>query len=258
MSTAEQPHIKRRPLLDGSRGVLMWVVLGYHLNGLTRFPGAWVSMDYFFVLSGYLITTLLMVEYTRTQGQTGEGSVSLRRFWIRRIRRLMPSLLLVLTATFVVAGLLGGREEWPDLRSDGFAALFYYANWQFIWSAASYWASFVDPPLRHTWSLAIEEQFYLIWPIVFLGLARVTKLDRRKFIGIMAVLLLLSAWWMRQKSLGSVDLSRAYFGTDTRAQGLIAGVMLAAVPLAGPVRRREVGQAGQLDGAGRVRRRSSP
>ena len=228
-ATMADATIRRRPLLDGTRGVMMWVVLGYHLDGFTRLPGAWVSMDFFFVLSGYLITTLLLAEYTRSMGGSGgvEGKIDLRRFWTRRARRLLPALLVVLLGTFIIAGLMGGATEWPSLRGDGFSALFYYANWHFIWGSTSYWNSFVEPPLRHTWSLAIEEQFYLVWPLLFLVLMRFTKFSRLKMLAIMGGLLLLSAWWMRQKALGGVDLSRAYYGTDTRGQALIGGVMLA-------------------------------
>ncbi len=223
MSDVQPTKIKHRPLLDGTRGVMMCVVLGYHLGGITKLPGAWVSMDFFFVLSGYLITTLLVKEHTQS------GRIDLLTFVRRRVRRLGPALLAALVGVFLVAWILGGPKEFPTLRGDGLATLFYVANWHFIWSATSYFASNDPSLLRHAWSLAIEEQFYLVWPIAFMGLAYVTRLDRRKMLAGLAVCLGASALWMRHLSLGTVDLSRAYYGTDTRGQGLIVGSMMALV-----------------------------
>ncbi len=223
LSGTQPVKIKHRPLLDGTRGVMMCVVLGYHLDGFTKLPGAWVSMDFFFVLSGYLITTLLVKEYEQ------KGRLDLKTFFRRRVRRLGPALLAALAGVFVIAGVLGGAAEFPDLRGDGLSTLFYVANWRFILSASSYFNLSDLSPLRHAWSLAIEEQFYLIWPITFLGLAWLTKFDKRKmFIGL-GVALVTSALWMRYLAGGEVDLSRAYFGTDTRGQGLIVGSMMALV-----------------------------
>lgn len=223
MSDEQPTKITHRPLLDGTRGVMMCVVLGYHLDGITKLPGAWVSMDFFFVLSGYLITTLLVKEYE------SKGRLDLRTFFRRRVRRLGPALLATMTGVFVAAGLLGGAKEWPDLRSDGLATMFYVANWHFIWSAQSYFSSFALSPLRHAWSLAIEEQFYLVWPLIFLGLAYVTRFDKRKMLVGLGVAMVASALWMRHLSIGTGDLSRAYYGTDTRGQGLLVGAMMALV-----------------------------
>ena len=127
--------IKHRPLLDGTRGVMMLVVLGYHLGGITKLPGAWVSMDFFFVLSGYLITTLLVKEYERS------GGLDLKTFFRRRVRRLGPALLAAMIGVFAIAGVLGGSKTFPELRGDGLSTLFYVANWHFIFSAQSYFAS---------------------------------------------------------------------------------------------------------------------
>ncbi len=221
MSESKPTKIKHRPLLDGTRGVMMCMVLGYHLGGATKLPGAWVAMDFFFVLSGYLITTLLVKEYER------QGHLDLGLFYRRRVRRLGPALLATLAGVFIIASFLGGAEAFPGLRKDGIATLFYVANWRFIWSAQSYFASFDLSPLRHAWSLAIEEQFYLVWPVAFLGLAGITRFDRRKMIIVLGLVLFASVLWMRHLSLGNVDLSRAYYGTDTRGQGLIVGSMMA-------------------------------
>lgn len=215
--------IVHRPLLDGTRGVMMAIVLGYHLDGVTKLPGAWVSMDFFFVLSGYLITTLLVKE------RSERGRLDLPEFFRRRVRRLGPALLATLFGVFAIAGVLGGSKEFSGLRGDGLATLFYVANWRFIFSSQSYFAGFDVSPLRHAWSLAIEEQFYLLWPLLFIGLAAVTGMKRRRMLVVLGVALVASAWWMRHLSLGNVDLSRAYYGTDTRGQGLIVGSMMALV-----------------------------
>jgi peptidoglycan/LPS O-acetylase OafA/YrhL len=219
----EPTSLTHRPLLDGVRGVLMSVVVGYHLGGWAKLPGGWVAMDLFFVLSGYLITTLLVKE------QEATGRVSFGIFYRRRVRRLAPALLLVLAAVFVAVMAGGWTDDFPNLRGDGLSALFYVANWHFIWSDQSYFSSFQQSPLRHTWSLAIEEQFYLVWPIVYVAMARLLRNDRRAIVALLVVGVAASAWWMRHLVLGGAELSRAYYGTDTRAQGLLVGAVLALV-----------------------------
>jgi len=222
MTEPARTKIKHRPLLDGTRGVMMCVVLGYHLDGFTKLPGAWVSMDFFFVLSGFLITTLLIKEHSE------KGGIDLVEFLRRRVRRLAPALLVVLMAVFLMAWAIG-IDNYPGLRGDGLATLFYVANWRFIFDQQSYFASFGLSPLRHAWSLAIEEQFYLIWPVVFAVLFRLFRGDRRKLGVVLVLATIASALWMRHLSLGDVDLSRAYFGTDTRGQGLLVGALMALV-----------------------------
>ncbi|MBX3315078.1 MAG: acyltransferase [Actinobacteria bacterium] len=218
--------LTHRPLLDGVRGVLMAVVVCFHLGGVVGVRGGWVAMDLFFVLSGFLITTLLVKERTDT------GRTSLVAFYRRRVRRLAPSLLVVLAAVAVVVIAAGWSDQFPGLRGDGLASLFYVANWHFIWSDQSYFSSFQVSPLRHTWSLAIEEQFYVLWPVLFLALAPLLRAGRRGRVVASVILgggALASAWWMRHLVLGGADLSRAYYGTDTRAQGLLVGALLAVV-----------------------------
>ena len=151
------------PALDGVRGVLAIYVLLYHA-GVTWVPGAILSMDVFFALSGFLITSLLVVEWQNHR------RIDLKKFWARRARRLAPGLVLVLLAVaaylhFAVAAVDRGAQ-----RDDALAAVFYVANWRFIVTGQDYFAHFATPsPVLHLWSLAVEEQFYLFWPLIALA-----------------------------------------------------------------------------------------
>lgn len=222
----------RVPALDGLRAVAMLLVLGYHLGGMTKFAGGWVAMDVFFALSGFLITSLLVGEQHRT------GSVSLRRFYVRRFRRLGPALVVILSAVMVWAWVRGGVDTFTTLRREALSTLLYVANWNLIVTDRSYFASFQESPLLHTWSLAVEEQFYVVWPLLFVVLARVTRMRPGRLLVALGALLAASAAWMAFVSRHGGDPSRAYFGSDTRAQALIAGCMLAVAVGPGGVRRR--------------------
>src|SRR5581483_246183 len=141
-----------RPL-DGVRGMAVLAVVLYHFSP-NLLPGGFLGVDIFFVLSGFLITSLLVRE------RDGTGTIRLGAFWARRARRLLPALLVVLAVIGVVA-FAGGAADTGRLGGDGFASLFYFANWHFVSSDQSYIAQFLHTapsPLRHTWSLAIEEQ----------------------------------------------------------------------------------------------------
>src|SRR3954453_7304818 len=137
------PHL---PRLDGLRGVAIALVVIFH-SGLGVLPGGYLGIDLFFVLSGYLITTLLVAEYSR------RGPIALKTFWIRRIRRLLPALLVVLAAVAIFVLVTNDQSVTSNIRWDGLSTLFYVANWRFIASGQSYFASFSPSPLRHTWSL---------------------------------------------------------------------------------------------------------
>ncbi len=209
------------PALDGLRAVAVAAVLAYHLD---RLPGGFLGVDVFFVVSGFLITRLLLAEHERL------GRVALGAFWLRRFRRLVPAVLVLLPAVAVAA-----RVWWPawrlaDLRGDALGALAYVANWRFVLSGQSYFAEGVGPsPLRHTWSLAIEEQFYVLWPLVViavLALARGRVSGRRAVAVVAAAGVLLSAAWMVVAVARGHDLARIYYGTDTRAFALLAGAWL--------------------------------
>ena len=152
------PRLAHRPALDGLRGAAVLSVLLYH-TGVLR--GGWIGVDTFFVLSGYLITSLLLAEHDRT------GGIALRAFWGRRARRLLPALFLLLAGVGLFGALVATAEARSVIRQDLWGALTYGSNWLDIVRGSGYWQTFAQPsPLAHIWSLAIEEQFYVVWPLV--------------------------------------------------------------------------------------------
>ena len=224
-----------RPFLDGLRAVAVLGVLAYHLNK-AWLPGGFLGVDIFFVLSGYLITTLLLTEHRET------GRIDLPAFWSRRLRRLLPALLVMLVVVALLVYLSGDQLALGQARGDLLSTLFYIANWHFITSGQSYFAEFVSvSPDRHTWSLAIEEQFYLVWPLVA---AVVLARFRKSTLALIAlVAATASALWMAI-IFDPIDPSRSYFGTDSRIFEILIGVLL-AIALAGRWRER-VGRIGRL------------
>jgi peptidoglycan/LPS O-acetylase OafA/YrhL len=193
-------------------------VLLYHA-GEPWAIGGYLGVDAFFVLSGFLITTLLVVEWS------DRGRLNLRAFWGRRFRRLLPALFLVMVGIIVYAGVFAAPSEVDSIRADSFATLGYVANWRFILSGQSYFAQFAQPsPLRHMWSLAIEEQFYLVWPLIVCFLLWWTR-SLRVLIGACVALIFASATLMALLYQPGHDPSRVYYGTDTRAQSLLVGAV---------------------------------
>lgn len=207
--------------LDGIRAVAVLAVMIYH-GFLGWGTGGFLGVDVFFALSGYLITTLLIREHNST------GGIDLRGFWYRRARRLLPALFALMAYVAVYGAFLAGPETLATLRRDGLATLAYAANWNFIASGQSYFDQFQDPsPLRHMWSLAIEEQWYLLWPvIVSIGLRRRSP-TWRGWVVALACLAVGSAVLMAVLTPAAGDTSRSYYGTDTRAQTLLVGAALA-------------------------------
>ena len=218
------------PALDGLRAIAVIMVFAYHLE----FPwasGGFLGVDVFFVISGYLITRLLVDEHA-DRGRIGLGS-----FWIRRFRRLVPAMVAMIAATLMATHRWGLPEQWTSIRVDALAALGYVANWRFVLDDQSYFDASLGPsPLLHTWSLAVEEQWYLLWPIVMIGLcawaARHVRASNRVAMAVVAAATA-SAVWMAVL-FDPADPSRVYFGTDTRAQQLLIGAALAWILHAAP------------------------
>ena len=227
------------PSLDGIRALSVLAVIVYHANKLWL-PGGFLGVEVFFVISGYLITLLLLAESEKN------GTVSLKQFWLRRARRLLPALWVVVLGVVVFAALFQ-REILGTLRGDVIAALFYGFNWFQVWVGTSYFTSFEFVPLRHLWSLAVEEQFYLIWPVVMLVVA---KFGKRRLPIVSAVFVLIAVALAvytgvvyqpgvistiadtpeQFMSLFGQSVSRVdylFLGTITRSSGLLLGAALA-------------------------------
>jgi len=206
------------PALDGLRAVAVLAVLAYHA-GAAWVPGGYFGVDAFFVLSGFLITTLLVNERTTT------GRIAMRAFWVRRARRLLPALVLVILFVALYAAIAARPVELAQLRRDGLATMFYFANWSQIFGHASYFEQFAPSALRHTWSLAIEEQFYFIWPLIVFAVMRSPRANPRRVLAVAGGLAAASAVWMVVLYQPGRDPSRVYYGTDTRAQSLLIGAV---------------------------------
>jgi peptidoglycan/LPS O-acetylase OafA/YrhL len=218
------------PALNGLRGIAVIGVVAYHLQ-LSWAKGGYLGVDLFFVLSGFLITTLLLEEWV------GSGRINLAAFWGRRARRLLPALFLVVAALalYLVCNAIFGAPgangliDLAGLRGDAIATLLYVNNWHLIYAHQSYFAQFSTPsPLQHTWSLAIEEQFYLVWPLLLLVLLRYGRRGWRR-LGLVTTIVLGvgSSVLMALLFHPGVDPSRIYYGTDTRLFDLMAGATLA-------------------------------
>ncbi|HEY2565764.1 MAG TPA: acyltransferase family protein [Acidimicrobiales bacterium] len=233
MNKPEQPAYPPRPSatgkdrissLDGLRAVALLIIMGYHF-GVGWLQGGFFSLDIFYVLSGYLITGLLLSEYRR------RGRIKLSAFWLRRARRLLPALLIVLVVVTLVIRLAEPTGLYPDLRMSSLSALFYFSNWWQIASSGNYFvATGVVYPLTHTWSLAVEEQFYLVWPLVAFAVMHFSRVFAR---GVRVLLILSlagavgSALEMAFLYSPTANITRLYFGTDTHAQSILVGSVLA-------------------------------
>lgn len=208
------------PGLDGIRAVAVIAIIIYHLNPQWLW-GGFLGVDTFFVISGYLITSLLLTEYHNT------GKIELTSFWLRRVKRLIPAVLFLVMGVLVLT-LIFMPTEIQKVRADSIAAIFYVSNWWYIMQNVDYFEQFAVQPLKHLWSLAIEEQFYLVFPIVLLSL--LSFIRRLKSIRIIfLILLVISMITMMVLYVPNENVARVYFGTDTRIQTLLMGVLLALV-----------------------------
>ncbi|MCW2548222.1 MAG: Acyltransferase family, partial [Mycobacterium sp.] len=213
--------------LDGLRAIAVVAVLLYHAD-LDSVPGGFLGVDIFFVLSGFLITSLLLREWQDT------GGIGFGRFYLARGRRLLPGLFGLLVGT-AAAALIFAPDAIAALRRALIPSVFYYSNWSSIYSHTSYFEQTGRPPLLlHLWSLAVEEQYYLVWPVVVLMLLRKFRGEAgRRAVRKLAIWgALLSTGWMAYLSVRHGfpvpnDPSRAYYGTDTHAAGLLLGSALA-------------------------------
>jgi peptidoglycan/LPS O-acetylase OafA/YrhL len=231
-----KPQDNRFPYLpgvDALRALAVLAVFAYHA-GIGWMPGGFLGVDVFFVISGYLITSLLLREFRR------DGHLRLGPFWLRRARRLLPAVGVLIAVTMVVAAIVE-PDRIDQLRGDALASLLYFANWHFVYGHESYFESFGRPSLfRHLWSLSVEEQFYLFWPLLFAAGMKLfgrTRLLLGVLAGALASVAL--AWALFDPGH---DASRIYYGTDTHAVGLLAGVALALVWSPVELRRHSAGR----------------
>ncbi|HKP08368.1 MAG TPA: acyltransferase, partial [Microbacterium sp.] len=204
--------------LDGMRAIAVLLVVAYHLFPPAVLPGGFVGVDVFFVISGFLITSLLLRE------QVSTGRVALGRFWQRRARRLLPALAVVVVVCSALAWVVGG-DVLVDLDAQVLGAATFSYNWVSVAGGGGYFAAATPELFRNFWSLAVEEQFYVLWPLIFplfLLLPRTWMRTTAAF-----ALAATSAVWMGVTVAGGGDVTRAYFGTDTHAFGLLLGVGLA-------------------------------
>ncbi len=207
--------------LDGIRALAVLAVMFFH-SGSSFAHAGFLGVDVFLVLSGFLITFLLLREISST------GHIGFKAFWLRRARRLLPALVLVLLSVAVFGAFIATDDEALGLRGDLLGSLFYIQNWRFIFSGQSYFTQFGSPsPLRHMWSLAIEEQWYLVWPLAFAGIVAITRSSLRAIAAVIIGLAIGSAALMSILYHPGGDATRAYYGTDTRAQALLIGAALA-------------------------------
>jgi peptidoglycan/LPS O-acetylase OafA/YrhL/lysophospholipase L1-like esterase len=220
------PRLGYQPGLDGLRAFAVVAVLLYH-GGVGWAGGGFLGVDVFFVLSGFLITSLLVSEWL------GRGRIDVVGFYGRRARRLLPALGLVLVGVVVYLFVWAPAGQAKALRGDVLATLGYATNWRLVFTHVGYFDAFVLPsPLKHTWSLAVEEQWYVVWPLLIVGLLSLGRWLRRPvLVALCATVVLCVASAVESVVLYAPggDPSRVYYGTDTRAQELLAGAALALV-----------------------------
>lgn len=218
----KRPRSRYIPALDGIRTLAVAGVVLYHLN-IPWAQGGLLGVTVFFVLSGFLITRLLIIE------QRATGAIDLKGFWVRRLRRLMPAVVAVVIATAALCTVFN-HVMLTKMRPDIIPSLLFFNNWWQILRNVSYFDALGDPsPLTHFWSLAIEEQFYLVWPLLLIvayKLGQNNKTIRRGTLALAAA----SALAMAVLYNPTQDPSRVYYGTDTRVFSLLLGAWLAFIP----------------------------
>ena len=262
--TRRGPVVPYVPALDGLRALAVIAVIVYHANH-QWLGGGFLGVEVFFVISGYLITLLLIAERERS------GTVSLGNFWMRRARRLLPALFTLLLGTTVYCALFD-RDRLGMLRGDVVGGFLYVSNWFQIWSGSSYTSAFAFAPLRHLWSLAVEEQYYIVWPLIMFVLLRRIRPKTLPILGLVFTALAVAVavatamiyrtgpidtfantpeQYMSIFGRRVVRIDFLYLGTITRASGLLLGAALATMWRPWALRRGRAGSnANGLDMAG--------
>ncbi|PHX71089.1 MAG: hypothetical protein CK521_05525 [Acidimicrobium sp.] len=262
--TRRGPVVPYVPALDGLRALAVIAVIVYHANH-QWLGGGFLGVEVFFVISGYLITLLLIAERERS------GTVSLGNFWMRRARRLLPALFTLLLGTTVYCALFD-RDRLGMLRGDVVGGFLYVSNWFQIWSGSSYTSAFAFAPLRHLWSLAVEEQYYIVWPLIMFVLLRRIRPKTLPVLGLVFTALAVAIavataviyrsgpidtfantpeQYMSIFGRRVVRIDFLYLGTITRASGLLLGAALATMWRPWALRRGRAGSnANGLDLAG--------
>ncbi len=228
-----------RPQLDGLRTVAVYLVLFFHA-GMAWLDGGYVGVDLFFVLSGFLVTNVLVDDIRRT------GRLHLGRFYARRVRRLLPAALVLVTTTSAFFLLVASEARRSPLVGDARSALLYYSNWHFLAEDTDYFGADIDrSPFLHFWSLSIEEQFYVVFPVLLVGLWALSRRRRWVLPGVLTALLVASV--ASQLYWAPRNITHAYYATDTRVYQLLAGALL-AVLLAELPRRLDSARWGAVTG----------
>ncbi len=220
-----QPRFRSHvPALDGLRAMSVFAVVAYHLDAPWA-QGGYLGVDVFFVLSGFLITGLLVDE------RRAASRIDVAAFWGRRARRLLPAIMVMLAALVVWASWWADPVARSRFRGDGLAGLLYVVNWRFIADDASYFDRFAGAnPLTHLWSLAIEEQFYLVWPLVVGGVFALARKRPARALAALCLVGALASAVAMSALYDPDDASRSYFGTDSHSFGLMMGAAAALIP----------------------------
>ncbi len=210
----------RYAAIDGYRGLFVILVMLYHF-GVTALAGGWVGINHFFVFSGFLITRLLVKEYNRT------GRISIRAFYIRRARRIVPPLLVLVAAVLIHTAIFENAVQKKQFGGDAFATLGFFLNWRLIGRHDAYFDLFGHvTPVRHAWTLSVEEQFYVLAPWLILIVCMLVRRRARRAVVAFALAGASALWTAHIGFHGITSLPRLYYATDTRAQAILVGVAM--------------------------------